>query len=405
MKDQISPCPKWMVNRLENVGGHASFEEYMDWALNDLTNGFYANGVVNIGHEGDFATSPSIGDEFANLLAIQIVEWFQQLDNQCLTNNILHLVEFGPGEGDLISDLITALNKLSPQLLSRIQFLLVEPNNGMLLKQKRKLQKFSDISLSWVSYEDLKTIEINGVLICHEMLDSLPVERLCWKHNRLYRQGVCLREDKSVSSLDFTYLPIPDDLQQQITEVTNQMGFDFPPVSLPEGWTSEWHSQIGPWFNSISSSINSGILLVIDYMMEAKRYYNTSRSSGTLLAYKNQNPYTSFLDKPGNFDLTSHLCLETLLFYAHKNGWNLIGERRQGESLLALGLAGLISGLRDQSTSNLSEVLNRRENLLSLIDPLGLGEFRWVAFEFSNSPSLELVERKLKTRFLEEPIY
>ena len=76
-----------------------------------------------------------------------------------------------------------------------------------------------------------------------------------------------------------------------------------------------------------------------------------------------------------------------------------MGETRQGQALLALGLSNLLYSLQNNSNNDLSAALNRRESLLRLVDPIGLGDFRWLAFQKDNSDDLIL-----GNRFLEEPI-
>ena len=53
---------------------------------------------------------------------------------------------------------------------------------------------------------------------------------------------------------------------------------------------------------------------------------------------------------------------------------------RQGEALLALGLAERLHGLQQLASADLPQALQRREALLRLVDPVCLGEFRWLSF-------------------------
>ena len=76
-----------------------------------------------------------------------------------------------------------------------------------------------------------------------------------------------------------------------------------------------------------------------------------------------------------------------------------MGETRQGQALLALGLSKFLYSIQNTSSEDLSVALSRRESLLRLVDPIGLGEFRWLAFKRDNSNDLNL-----RNRFLEEPI-
>ena len=123
------------------------------------------------------------------------------------------------------------------------------------------------------------------------------------------------------------------------------------------------------------------------------------RKDGTVIAYSNQEANSNILQNAGFCDLTAHLCIESTINYALDNGWRFMGETRQGQALLALGLSRFLYSLQNTTSNDLSAVLNRRESLLRLVDPMGLGEFRWLAFQKDNSHDLIL-----GNRFLGEPI-
>jgi SAM-dependent MidA family methyltransferase len=141
--------------------------------------------------------------------------------------------------------------------------------------------------------------------------------------------------------------------------------------------------------SSCGSALIEGHLLVIDYGLEAWRYYSPARSEGTLMAYRQQQACSDPLREPGQWDLTAHLCLESLLEAAAAAGWQSLGHCRQGQALLALGLAERLHGLQqinlqagEQSTGHdLATLLARREAMLRLVDPHALGDFRWLAFK------------------------
>jgi len=88
----------------------------------------------------------------------------------------------------------------------------------------------------------------------------------------------------------------------------------------------------------------------------------------------------NFLDSPGNCDLTSHICIETLINDAETLGFNTLGITKQGEALLALGLAERLFGIQKEFKEDLSNALLRREALLRLVDPVCLGNFKWFVY-------------------------
>ena len=133
-----------------------------------------------------------------------------------------------------------------------------------------------------------------------------------------------------------------------------------------------------------AAAVKQGVLLVVDYALEADRYYTCQRSDGTLLAYHEQIATNEVLRNAGTQDITAHLCVEGVVATAEMNGWKFEGQRRQGEALLALGLADRFSALQSLPADQLEEALRRRETLLRLVDPSCLGDLRWMVFHRQN---------------------
>ena len=98
------------------------------------------------------------------------------------------------------------------------------------------------------------------------------------------------------------------------------------------------------------------------------------------MAYSAQRGTADWFQAPGQQDLTAHLCIEALSAAAGRAGWTAISSCRQGEALLALGLAQRLHALQSLHPSQLAMALQRREAMLRLVDPAGLGEFRWLLY-------------------------
>ena len=75
------------------------------------------------------------------------------------------------------------------------------------------------------------------------------------------------------------------------------------------------------------------------------------------------------------------MCIETLINDADILGFDTVGITKQGEALLALGLAEKIYGIQKEFKEDLSNALLRREALLRLVDPVCLGNFKWFVFK------------------------
>ena len=399
MIDPTARCPEWLIDRIINSGGSISFYKYMDLVLNDPENGFYSTGRLNIGKDGDFCTSPSLGNDFARLLAIQVVDWLLDLEKSGIESELFSLVEIGPGEGTLSRDLAIAIAEIAPALISKIEFVLVELNVGMRKRQEKVVNNFEGIYCRWCDLEDLIVRPVTGVVIANEALDAFPVERLIFTGNKVFRQGVALRKINDEYFLEFVDLKPTSAIMEFLQESNSLLNIEFPPKDICDRWVTEWHCDLPTWFGKLSKVLINGSLLIVDYAMESKRYYNANRKDGTLISYRNQKANTNILKDPGLSDLTAHLCIESTISYALINGWKFMGETRQGQALLALGLSRFLFSLQNTSSQDLSAALNRRESLLRLVDPMGLGEFRWLAFQKDNSYDLIL-----SNRFLQEPI-
>ena len=61
-------------------------------------------------------------------------------------------------------------------------------------------------------------------------------------------------------------------------------------------------------------------------------------------------------------------------------GFKTIGTTKQGEALLALGLAERLYEIQKEFKTDIYNALARREALLRLVDPICLGDFKWFVF-------------------------
>ena len=384
--------PGWLLERLAAAGGSVPFPTYMDWALHDPDHGAYGSGSLRIGPDGDFTTAPSLGPDFAALLAVQVADWLQQLAASQPPHAPLALVEAGPGEGSLAADLAAALAESWPALAARTELVLVEPNGGMAARQRQRLVG-CPLPCRWSSFAELAQAPLRGVLLAHEVLDALAVERIVWDGAHWRRQQVVLHgSDPAGPSLR---LEPGEPLEPATHEALEALGLLPPSPQRAPGWCTELHPGLEPWLRQAAGCLSGGALLVIDYALEAWRYYAPQRSGGTLLAYRDQVACPDPLRDPGATDLTAHLCIDSLERAAAATGWQGLGGCRQGEALLALGLAQRLHGLQ-RDPGGLADLLPRREALLRLVDPHALGDFRWVAYGRGDDPMG-------RPRFLQEP--
>ena len=164
MTSSIVKCPAWLATHLKKNGGSVSFYDFMDLCLNDPCYGAYSTGNLKIGKKGDFCTSPSLSTDFAQLLAIQLIDWLNQIIFYNKNCDLFSVVEIGPGEGTLVKDLIEKISNLAPYLISKIEFILVEKNEGMKARQQKLINKGNNIRVRWSSLEQLRMKPIYGII-------------------------------------------------------------------------------------------------------------------------------------------------------------------------------------------------------------------------------------------------
>jgi len=241
----------------------------------------------------------------------QIEDWLIQFKNSFISNQKLAVIEFGAGDGSFMSGLIKYFLENNKNFLEGVSFVIIEPKEGMVEKQKNKLEEYLNLGIEilWKGFDEVEENNINGIVIANEVLDALPVERITFSKGNLIRQAVSI--DKKSHKLFFDKMPITSELEKSFELAKSELGITIPPEDALEGWTTEWHIENSKWLKAIYQKINNGILLIIDYAKEAKKYYTSKKPDGMIVSYENQKMTNNVLDSPGNCDITSHVCIET----------------------------------------------------------------------------------------------
>ena len=379
MKSIPANCPIWLENKIIKNGGSISFYNFMDLVLNDPINGYYGSGKAEIGIKGDFVTSPSLSEDFTFLLSKQLEMWLLQISNEIELNKKLIILEYGSGDGSLMEGIIAYFLKKNKEFLNRLSFKIIEPNKWMREKQKKLLNDYlkQDVDIDWINFKEFEVIKFDGIVLAHEVLDAFPIERVQYSKGSLFQQVVSLDKDRK---LFLKKAPLTKKLSKRIDFINNNLGIQIPPLNAPEDWANEIHIDNCLWLKNIYEKLNNGILLIIDYSLEAKRYYSPTKFDGNVVAYSKQKITNNILKNPGDSDLTSHLCNEILILDAKNAGFKFDGIVKQGEALLSLGLAEMISDIQKRFKNDIAEALLKREALLRLVDPICLGDFKWFVF-------------------------
>src|SRR3954467_14342230 len=83
--------------------GPLTIADYMTACLHDPQEGYYATRPA-LGEDGDFVTAPLISQMFGELIGLWCVEVWSRMS----APRAFRLVEMGPGDGTLMSDILRA---------------------------------------------------------------------------------------------------------------------------------------------------------------------------------------------------------------------------------------------------------------------------------------------------------
>ncbi|ODV82952.1 hypothetical protein CANARDRAFT_30421 [[Candida] arabinofermentans NRRL YB-2248] len=178
----------------------------MTQCLLDPKFGYYTTRDPLNSTKGDFITSPEISQTFGEICGIWYFSNFiKQLENQLKLNinsvdihkRIFRIIEFGPGRGTLINDILKILNKFVDKN-NPIEIVLIEKSDVLIQCQYEMLcdkhdNKFNKIDeftfesvskwgnkITWLKddFPNLnKSKEYINLVMCHEFFDALPINR------------------------------------------------------------------------------------------------------------------------------------------------------------------------------------------------------------------------------------
>ena len=358
-----------IVNHITNsTEQRITFAEYMDLVLYDSQFGYYGSGKVQIGSQGDFFTSASLGKDFGELLAKQFVQMWELLGNP----HPFMLVEMGAGQGLIAADILDYLQNQHQNLFQSLEYIIIEQAPVLIQQQQKLLQPWREqgVNLSWRSWSEIPINSIVGCCFSNELVDAFPVHRVVINPGKLQEIYLTYSETKLVEI--FGELSTP-----KLTEYFQLIGVDLTSEAYPDGYCTEVNLAITPWLERVSQCLQRGYLLTIDYGYNAQRYYSPQRRQGTLQCYyqhrHHDNPYINL----GEQDLTAHVDFTALERQGERCGLRKVGCTHQALFLMSLGLGDRLQQLSNPVTAklDLGQLLRRRDALHQLIDPSGLGKF------------------------------
>ena len=151
---------KILANKI-HISGPINFREFMDLSLYESNQGYYTKN--NIGHRGDFITSPSVHPLFGSLIGKQIIQIWELMDKP----NPFYIYEFGGAPGTLAHDLTNYCSITKPEFLDQLKYIIIDP--GPI--SERNIAHFSSIN-------NLTEIHKQGCIISNELLAVIAIKAI-----------------------------------------------------------------------------------------------------------------------------------------------------------------------------------------------------------------------------------
>ena len=340
-----------------------TFAQYQDLVLYHRDYGYYSSGVVEIGKQGDFFTATSLGKDFGELLAIQLKQMWQKLDYP----NCFSVVEMGAGKGDTARDILSYLVANEPEIITRLQYIIVEKSPQLIARQQEKLKDLTGVNINWQQWTDISDLSLTGCCFSNELIDAFPVHKVTVNRGELQEIYVTVEDHRLREKSDRLST-------SRLQEYFDLIGIDLTESNYPNGYQTEVNLIALDWLQTVSNKLKQGYLMTIDYGYPASKYYSPQRSQGTLKCYYQHRHHNNPFINLGRQDITTHVDFTALENYGKQQELISLGFTKQALFLMSLGLGDRLQEL-SSGKYNLIEIMQKRDALHQLIDPMGLGGF------------------------------
>jgi SAM-dependent MidA family methyltransferase len=348
-------------------GGWMGFDQFMALALYAPGMGYYSAGLEKFGAMGDFVTAPEISPFFGRCIARQAAQVLEKTGGDIL--------ELGAGSGRLALDVLTELEALG-KLPER--YLILEVSPDLRKRQKEFLDSSLDLRISQkVEWIDAIPARFYGLVLANEVLDALPVHLVRQTAQGLLERGVVCAGD----GFAWSDRPLEEgELKQAAAE-----------LKLPQGYLTEINLAGRVLVASLADSLQSGMMLLVDYGFPRREFYHAQRETGTLMCHYRQMAHDDPFWFPGLQDITAHVDFTAIAEVGVAQGLRLAGYTTQARFLMNCGITALLEETSPQSPH---AYLPRAAEVQKLLSPAEMGElFKVMAF----SRDLELAPMGFST--------
>lgn len=254
-------------------------DEFINLSLYDKKNGYYMK-KNPFGIKGDFITAPNISRLYSEMIAIWVINFWENLGSP----KNLNLVELGAGNGEMMRILIESFKNF-PNFFYSLNIFIHEKSPKLIKLQKNKLRGNNIIWLSNLN----KIKKKPTIFLANEFFDSIAIKQFIKLDNSWFERFVNLKNIKKAFFFDKKF---------NMKKFEKKIKYN---ISYKQKFVE--YSNIGiKYLKDISKIIkkNNGGILIIDYG------YLNYKMHNTLKAISNQK-YSNILENIGDSDITHNI--------------------------------------------------------------------------------------------------
>lgn len=363
------------------AGGRAvTFSDYVELALYDPVEGFYASGG-RAGRRGDFLTSPEVGPLFGALIA----RWLDATWEELGCPDPFVVADAGAGPGTLARSVRLA----APACADALVYVLVERGATQRARHAEHLDGWvgerrgaeldqllaapgAGRGPTFVSSDEMPS-SLVGAVVANELLDNVAFDIVRRTGGGVEQMVVVATDD----DLDLAIAPADD------AEAVDRTLIE---LEVPDGAWAPWQARARAWLADALTRIERGRLLVIDYGAPSAELASRPEM-GWLRTFRGHERGGHPLEDPGTQDITCDVAIDQLQLDRRADRVDT-----QAGLLRGLGLDELVEEGRrvwsERAHAPDVAALRARSRVReaeALTDPGGLGAF--VALEWRIGPA------------------
>lgn len=300
--------------------GVLTYAEFTKIALYQSEYGYYQKKHLRVGRnrEADFYTAESLGAVFAELVYAAAVNLLDKADTSEYT-----FIELGAEAGS------------------------------------QSLTQFTNSFRAIKAYSLNDPIELSGrcVVFANELLDAQPFHRLIFKNGKWHECAVTVPASGKMSEICLL----------EFSEPVHQADLSLPQI-MPEGYRLDISLEAERLLERICTQNWIGPIMMFDY----GRFWEellTAYPAGTARGYYRHQVSDRILEKPGEQDLTCHVCWDRMEAILQKTGFKKLSVKRQ-EAFWVSHAECAIERIIKQNPGQFDPA---RQTLMELIHPQHMG--------------------------------